>query len=403
MVVEKHSIEKEAINPTLAVEEFSTSDEKTRFLNATPSTNRGVTKNSEQVAKPDPARAIADFQKNTFEKNFDLNNPKFDWFEGRFQHINHLEKLMPIIMPVLDGHYDQFFSSLTDKIKLSPVQRGYDQSLTFYNLGENVLSLSYGGQNGQFGIYFKSTGSSAPLISSLLLDAFNVSPGDAFDSTTQSPILITRVDVAIDLRGDNAKIFRTAQAIAKKTKLKASCAGSWLTKDPEPDDAGRTLYLQHTNQIVMRIYEKGKEQIAKYGLNPEDVPIDWIRVEVQFRAPKGSNASLWKSAFARLNPKQMIETVEPFVLIGNALFGLDFEHKPIKYSFKKIPLGTDEFIRYLATTYQDKLKFIFDSNYAFKLLNALYGDKIADYPHYLQTKELRKFLDELDIEKYGEF
>lgn len=372
-------------------------------LGIPPSTNRGVTKKTGQVVKHDKQRGEATLQKNAFEKDFDLCNPKFDWFEGRFQHIQHLEKLMPVIMPVLDGHYDQFFDSLTDTNKLSPVQRGYNQSFTFYKSGENVLSLSYGGQNGQFGIYFKSTGSSSPVISSLLLDAFNVSRDAALDSANQSPILLTRVDVAIDIRGDNAKIFRTAQAIAKKTELKASCAGSWLTKDPQPDDSGRTLYLQHTNQIVMRIYEKGKEQIAKYGLSPEDVPIDWVRVEVQFRAPKGSNVNLWKAAFVKLNPKQMFETVEPFVSIGNALFDLDFEHKPIKYSVKKEPLGTDKFILYLATTYQDKLKYIFDSDYAFQLLNALYGDNIADFPHYLQTEELRKFLNELEIEKFGDY
>lgn len=404
MAVENHFSEKETINPTSADEQFFTPDEKTiRVLGVPPSTNRGVTTPKAKPSKPSNHAALSHFsKKQKNEKVFTLNKPKFDWFEGRFSTETDIEKLLNILHPFLDGHYDEVFSS-TATPNLSRPQRGYGYAYTYYSEGEDVLTLSYGGQNGQYGVYFKTTGQNAPSWSKRLLNAFNLQFEDIPDLTTASPILVTRVDVAVDIRGDNAKIFRKAQQAAKKTDLKLSCAGSWTTKDPLPDDAGRTLYLQATRNIQMRIYEKGKEQVHKYGLDPKDIPLDWVRVEVQFRAPDGSNSRLWKDMFSRMSPIRMLKTQPDFIPIFEALTSLELSYEPVSYSIKKEPLTIDKFANYLASTYYDKMKQVFETSASFELLTSLYGYNFTDYPPILQSEHLRKFLNECEVTRHGDY
>ncbi len=366
-----------------------------------PSTNRGVTNKTQNSLKPGKRKDFRGFEKiQKLKKIDDFLEPKFDWFEGRFKETK-VQDVINQLMPLFDDWVDHTYTSEIDR-KKSPVQRGYKHSISFFKGAEPFLTLSYGGNNGEYGVYFKTTGMISHEVVRLIMSAYGITHNENVNLYETAKVLVTRVDVAIDFRADNIRVFRLAKRIGKKEKLKMSCAGDWVEKDPKAGDDGRTLYFKHTENVKLRIYEKGKQLRVVYGV--EDAPEDWIRIEAQFRSPDGKNARLWKSVFAQLSPESIFSSVEPFVKITNKIVnGLTLNHTPIRYSQKVTPLGIEEFAHYLVKTFHNKLKSVLDSNISFRLFYHLYGDDFKDYPPVLKSQAMHDWLIENDINQFGEY
>lgn len=374
-------------------------------LRLPPSTNRGVTLSPGTSPKPISSAALSYITKDKKnEKIISVNDfgiPKFDWFEGRFRFETDIDNVLSKIMPFLSPQISEFWTSHTD-LKLSPIQRGYGYSMSFYNADfDCILSLHSSGQNGKYGVYFKTTGSFSPIVVNLLATAYGITY-EAVNSL-KTPILCTRVDVAIDFRMDNAKAFRRLQKTANSLKLTMDCAGSWLTKNPVPTDAGRTLYIKESTTTKIRLYEKSKEQIFKHGLEPGSLPGDWLRFEVQFRSPDGTQANLWKAVFANLKPDALLGMSEEITKMVNDLLGIGITYEKIQTTVKKQPLGIAAFLDYLIKTFEEKLKFILGGNLGYELAYRLFGDNFNEYPPLLQSKAMEQFLIELEFNQFGEF
>lgn len=104
------------------------------------------------------------------------------------------------------------------------------------------------------------------------------------------------MDSALDWNEPGAwqKLSEVARRVGDERNLRMDIAGDWLS-----GERGRTLYLgSRSSSVFARLYEKGKEQLAKGN---DEAPADWVRLELVYR-PKGRPA---REAASHLSPLDM--------------------------------------------------------------------------------------------------
>lgn len=172
------------------------------------------------------------------------------------------------------------------------------------------LRMEWGGRNPL--PWLESTGAHAPAVMSLLRGM-------------QWQHRVSRVDSALDLQGPGTfdQLVRLGQQVIDGSKtrgvqIKSETLGDWLYAEH-----GRTLRLGSTKAAALvRIYEKGHEQRAK---GVADAPLDWVRVELQYRPEKRHDKGLaavlttdavwgvreWtRDLWARLNAGELLDKVK---------------------------------------------------------------------------------------------
>jgi hypothetical protein len=95
---------------------------------------------------------------------------------------------------------------------------------------------------------------------------------------------VTRFDAAEDFDQEGAyeALRRVVRAVAKSEGVKG------LEIVPEDAAEGRTFYAgAPTSAVRLRLYEKGKQERAK-AKEPETIPANWTRIEVQVRPKQDS-------------------------------------------------------------------------------------------------------------------
>ncbi len=243
--------------------------------------------------------------------------PFFDWYEGRI--VNGFDDTFSKLCRVLDGYYDEIKdTSKGQKVKFR--QRGWQHAVEFIKGNRCILSLSYGGQNSCHGIFFRTTGHNAKPISLKLQNLYQIKYSFS--------LLVSRVDVAIDMKGDFKQIAQTALSFRDDFK-QINTLGDWTVED---DPNGKTLYLHMTKNVFIRIYEKGKEQRIKG--EDENAPLDWVRFELQVKKPEGSNAKMFSTVMASQTAKNVLSGFKQPVNILTALGYTNLTHVPINTTRK---------------------------------------------------------------------
>ena len=146
--------------------------------------------------------------------------------------------------------------------------------------GEMYCTVQHGGVNPHPNV--TATGDHAPALATLLRDLV---PDHR----------ISRLDVAVDFRGDTAfdDSIRLLGRVSRKYRVKGF---KLLAEDP---DDGSTYYLgAKKSDIRLRCYEKGKELFAKTGDPVWRNLFDWVRMELQVRPKKD-----FKSRSATMEPE----------------------------------------------------------------------------------------------------
>lgn len=150
-----------------------------------------------------------------------------------------------------------------------PRNPGYHSAVAFTDLqGDVILTCEFGSNSGWNLVY---SGGSQPC--ARVRDVIR----QAFESARA-----TRVDSAVDFRGNfneiAAKVNKAAFANYGVRPLK----GIGFIDEGQ----GRTYYFgSKKSAALVRVYEKGLEQRSK-GLS--NAPVDWVRVELQWRPSKHS-------------------------------------------------------------------------------------------------------------------
>jgi hypothetical protein len=243
--------------------------------------------------------------------------PFFDWYEGRIT--SGFDYVFNKICTSFNGQFDDIKDSRKgQRVKFR--QRGWQHAIEFLNKNHCILNLSYGGQNSCHGIFFRTTGQNAKSIANKLQKSF-------LNENSKS-LLVSRVDVAIDMRGDFRKISGTVLRFRDDFKS-VNTLGDWTV---ENDPNGKTLYLHMTNNVFIRIYEKGKEQRVKG--EDENAPLDWVRFELQVKKPEGSNAKMFSWVMAQQSAIDVLSGFKQPVSLLNALGYTQLSHVPIKTTRK---------------------------------------------------------------------
>jgi hypothetical protein len=291
----------------------------------------------------------------------------YDWFQGTIKA--EWEEVEPRIFRALEGmSFDLLSSQIADQNVF--VQRGWGYGIDFVQDGRVFLNLSIGGTNGKHGVFFKTTGHSSPEVARRLQNEF---------ITPDSSILtVSRMDIALDVRGSFSSVSQLAQDLARSLGLSVICYGDFY--DPDPED-GRTIYLKESNTTKLRIYEKGKEQRGK-GIDG-DAPLDWLRIELEVRSPKGKHNKLFKQIMAGQKPENVFKSFQSYVSILNAI-GSEIEYKKISRSSLAIPSTFDQKRKNMARQYDRVLKDSLETPESFQaLLSDLY-QTYNDVPDWLQ-------------------
>lgn len=156
---------------------------------------------------------------------------------------------------------------LGDVKPTKPKNPGYRSGMYFTDLkGDVILTCEYGSASGWNEVY--SSGSQpCARVRDVVSQAFKSARA-------------TRVDSAIDLRGDFNKIVtRVREAAFANYGVRPLKAYSFID-----EGQGRTCYFgSRKSSALVRVYEKGLEQRSK-GLS--NAPLDWVRVELQWRPSK---------------------------------------------------------------------------------------------------------------------
>lgn len=88
---------------------------------------------------------------------------------------------------------------------------------------------------------------------------------------------VTRMDSCEDIRGDFSTSHAKCRQIARDHRIKAH------TRSPDDLGDGSTYYMgSEASSTRFREYEKGK-QLRSLAADPDTVPLDWLRFEVQHR------------------------------------------------------------------------------------------------------------------------
>lgn len=336
-----------------------------------PSTNRGVT-------KPNTPNPI---------------NVRYDWFEG---HVKlDIERVIADLSKALEGQYDQCLSSQTSKQVFH--QRGWAYAYQFVKDEKPILTLSYGGQNHEIGVHFKTTGSTSHDMASILKSLY-IPDGD-LDFFAPSLMLCNRVDLAIDVFCDYNEAVEKCIAISDELGFSFGTAGDWVSKNPK---TGRTLYLHRTKTDKMRIYEKGKEQREK-GID-ENSPLDWVRFELEIRAPKGKQNKIFKSIMSGLHPLRLLTAYKEYVALINTLGYDTLEYSHIARSTKPEPTSLERGLTNMDNQYHKVLEHYLMTPENFAQLILFMHPDPNDMPDHLKTTKAGFIaLENYNYLKHGEY
>ena len=92
---------------------------------------------------------------------------------------------------------------------------------------------------------------------------------------------VTRFDSAEDFVSPDAfeELQSACLTIADERRLKVNQAGDWHRREE-----GRTIYIgSRKSPVFIRLYEKGLQMRAKVAEGADEIPSDWVRLEVQVR------------------------------------------------------------------------------------------------------------------------
>ena len=146
-------------------------------------------------------------------------------------------------------------------------RQNYHASMRVHDAdGETLATILHGGPNGAPNAW--ASGDRAEAFSAVLRKCFpNVHR-------------VTRFDSAEDVYGDYPTIRDRCRALA------APAGVSGYEIAAHGDEKGSTDYLgAKTSRVQHRCYEKGK-QVAPLAQDPSSVPLNWVRLEVQWRPTK---------------------------------------------------------------------------------------------------------------------
>lgn len=153
--------------------------------------------------------------------------------------------------------------------RAGPGRQNYHHSMAVLNGdGETLAMVLHGGPNGNPNAYASGHNAErfAQTVRRLWPDQHKV----------------TRLDSCEDLRGDYASIRDRCRQLATPAGV------TGYEHAAHDGDKGCTDYLgASTSRVQHRCYEKGKQMAAR-AKRGEAVPLDWVRLEVQWRPDKGA-------------------------------------------------------------------------------------------------------------------
>jgi hypothetical protein len=352
------------------ISKLSGKDESEDFVKP-PSTNRGVT-----------------YPKNS-NTHVTTIEPFFDWFQGLI--VGQYEEVEKRLLTALHGRFDEIRYSKHGGKNVF-IQRGWQRGMDLRKDNVLIFSISYGGQNGKHGNWFKTTGSNAKEIGVILQGEFGC------EANCEEPeLLVSRIDVAIDVRADFMEIVNSARTQVEKFGLRINTMGDWLS-DENVD--GRTLYLIWTANTKMRIYEKGK-QMRGSG-EDENAPLDWIRLEIEIHAPDGTQSKLFKQIMAGQTPQAVWQSYLAYLEVLNATGIAEMDYIPIKRNIKLVASDFDRKQANMVNQYGNQLRDGFNSpEYLSRLIVDLYPME-EDIPDHLKLF-LFEHLEQQQFLKHGEY
>lgn len=318
----------------------------------------------------------------------------YDWFEGRL--IGSIDIIESRLYRLLEGYYDDLRNTRFGHKKIF-IQRGWQHGIEFIKNNHVILTVNYGGINSQHGNFFRTTGHSAKEISSLLQKEFSpLDESGVLSLSSSQQMLVSRVDVAIDLRTNFLACVESALSLKDKYGFDVTQAGDWLTHGKK----GRTLYLAWTKDTKLRIYEKGKEQRQK-GVDI-DAPLDWVRFEVEIRAPKGKQNRLFRKILASQTAKATLQGFEPYVDVLRHIGMSSIEYVPFRRTVKPLRSSFEQKQLNMVNQYGNHLLETFETHDRFLSLISLLYPLSEDIPAYLRHLAA-KILDEREFLKHGEY
>lgn len=175
--------------------------------------------------------------------------------------------------------------------------------------GKRLVSIHYGGMNGK--PLVQCTGHCSPAVAAALRAEFDHRPN--------------RLDGCVDLAGPDLfrNLTRLTRRIARKYGLRWAPIGDWVTPN-----AGRTIELgSRKSQVMLRIYEKGKEQATKLGLELTPEMALHVRCEVEFK-PQNPIA---KKQARIIAPEALWGLTEWLADFTKQAFAMDVERVKVTY------------------------------------------------------------------------
>lgn len=195
---------------------------------------------------------------------------QFDWYQAT----------LPALPEVVIGAMEKAYPH-TDLAPATP-SNGYTKGAQLVLGDAKVLTLMWGGVNGEDATHVKATGRDSIKFSEFAREHF-------------AGHQVSRLDVAIDYEEEGSfdKLAKMLINYAKSSTLKTSTAGDWVKHI-----GGKTLYLgSRSSPTYLRLYEKGKEQASKGfdTVNPH-----WTRCELEVKPGKKEG----KAWLATATPEQ---------------------------------------------------------------------------------------------------
>lgn len=146
-----------------------------------------------------------------------------------------------------------------------PVRFYAGNELILDEFGKRLCSVRFGGANAN--PFVECKGAISPVIAKMLRGEFDHRP--------------SRLDAAFARSAPKLfdRYVRITRKLAKVYGLRWEPKGDWATTD-----AGRTIVLgSRYSQVILRIYEKGLELVAKQGLELSDELRQLVRMEIEFK------------------------------------------------------------------------------------------------------------------------
>lgn len=173
-------------------------------------------------------------------------------------------------------------------------------------------------------------------------------PVSAFIRKTWPQHAVSRVDLAQDF-SEEGGFERKRRALARITKANAVNSGwSYIPRQPEK---GRTFYCgSPTSAAMARLYEKGRELLAKGKVTADQFDPHHFRLEFQLRP----NKSVEKALFSGLEPRAMLGYSVWVTEAAKALCNVEEVEKINRLSHEAAEI--DQAFAHLVSQYQGTLR-----------------------------------------------